>query len=203
MDSSEDKRKELNPQIVLDDSPMHAASDFKVPEGWSRREIAFYFEKALTVLNGGDFTTAQEYIDLLVNQCLAEKHWSDAFTYFLTKIKEMGLEIETAQKSLNDLNERLFYWRTVRMMIHAAGLMRYEDEIIKYEIAKYYQPTPQILPPPRTREVPIDRPKRAKPVAKPSVLRPELKPKSEPKPKATVPVKPPVRFNKPNGQPGK
>lgn len=191
-----DKKKELNPSIRLDSEPINPHDPQFAPKGWTRAEISFYFDKALKVLNAENFTTAQEYIDLLINQCLAEKHWSDAFTYFLIKIKEMGLEIETNQKSLNDLNERLFYWRTVRMMIHAAGLMRYEEEIIKYEIAKYYQPTPSLLPPPRTREVPIERRPRKKADApkRASVLNPP------PKPAVTAPkpvVKQPIRINKP------
>lgn len=196
-----DKRKDLPSTIKLDNDPAEPQDQ------WSPEEIAFYFDKALAVLNADNFTTAKEYIDLLVNQCLAEKHWSDAFTAFLTRIKEMGLEIameEADQTKLTQLNERLFYWRTCRMMIHAAGLLRYEEEILKYEIAKFYQPTPTFLPPPRTKEVPIERPRRSK-SEKPkhkSVLRPEPKPKApageqrqnKPKPK---PIKQPIKINPP------
>lgn len=197
-----DKRKELNPAIVLDDDrPIDPHAEGFIPKDWTKDEISFYFDKALKVLNSENYTTAAEYIDLLVNQCLAEKNWSDAFTYFLTKVKEMGLEIETNQKSLNDLNDKLFYWRTVRMMIHAAGLIRYEEEIIKYEIAKYYQPSPAMLPPPRVQGVPLDRTRRKKPEAKPSIFRPEPKPK----PAAVAPIpkpaaKPPARINKPGAK---
>lgn len=178
------------------------------PDGWTKEEIAFYFDKALKVLNADNFTTAPEYIDLLVNQCLAEKHWSDAFRAFLNRLKEMGLEIameESDQNRLLQLNERLFYWRTCRMMINAAGLLRYEEEIMKYEIAKFYQPinpTPT-LPPPRVQVPPNAGPRRKaeKPKHK-SVLRPEpaaARPKQQPVPKpAPKPAaKEPVRINKP------
>lgn len=196
-----DKREKLNPQITLDEDPMHdpRSPDFPKPEGWTAEEISFYFERALKVLNHDNFTTAKEYIDLLVNQCLAEKHWSDAFTYFLTKVREMGLEIETDQDKYNTIQERLFYWRTIRMQIHAAGLVRYEDEIMKYEIAKYYQPINPlpVMPQPRVREVPVARPQRRtsnpkqqQPIANPvnyagirtpRPVKPAAKPKASPR----------------------
>jgi hypothetical protein len=192
-----DKPKELNPQIQLDSEAMDPHSpSFVKPDGWTKEDISFYFDRALKVLNTENFTTAKEYIDLLVNQCLAERHWSDAFTHFLTKIKEMGLEIETDQLQYENLASKLFYWRTVRMMIHAAGLIRYEEEILKYEIAKFYAPPPPILPPPRTREVPVvsSRPRRADEKApRESILNPKPKPKP-----AAAPA--PVR-NKPKSQP--
>jgi hypothetical protein len=193
-----DKRKDLNPLIQLDTDPDAIPMPPGQPEGWTPEEISFYFERALKVLNTDDFTTAKEYIDLLVNQCLAERHWSDAFTHFLTKVKEMGLEIETDQAMLRNLNERMFYWRTVRMMIHAAGLLRYEEEIMKYEIAKFYQPPPIMLPQPRTREVPLERPRRkpARETNTNSVLRPAPAAKSQPAP---AKERPPAaaRINKP------
>lgn len=182
------------------------------PDGWTKEEISFYFDKALKVLNNDNFTTAGEYIDLLVNQCLAEKHWSDAFRSFLTRLKEMGLEIameEGEQNRLMQLNERLFYWRTCRMMIHAAGLMRYEEEIMKYEVAKFYQPVNPVptLPPPRVQPQPPAGPRRQA-VEKPkhkSVLRPDPKPAAATKPQQPAGPKPapkpaakePVRINKP------
>ena len=156
--------KKLNPDIKLDDQ--------QEPEKdkWTPEDVSFYFDKALPLLNQENYTTAQEYVDLLINQCLAEKHWSDAFTYFLTKVKEMGLEIETDQEAYRAIVGKIMHWRMVRQMINSAGLMRYEDEILKYEIAKFY-PNMQpmgTLPPSRTREVPIDRPrpKRNKPAPK-------------------------------------
>lgn len=188
-----DKRDDLNPQIRLDKDPMHDPHqpEFK-PDGWTPEDISFYFDRALKVLNTENFTTAKEYIDLLVNQCLAERHWSDAFTHFLTKVKEMGLEIETDQSQYETLASKLFYWRTVRMMIHAAGLIRYEEEILKYEIAKFYAPAP-ILAPPKTREVPVAAPRtrRAKEPERESIFRP--------KPKLATPPSP--KFNKPKPEP--
>lgn len=187
-----DKREKLNPQIKLDRDPIAdpASTQFQRPDRWTEDEISFYFDTALKVLNSDTFTTASEYVDMLVNQCLAEKHWSDAFTHFLTKVREMGLQIETDQEKYQGLQDRMFYWRTVRMMIHAAGLTRYEDEILKYEIAKFYQPPSTIptLPPARVREVPNAAPRRkavAKPKQQPS------KPSPKP-PAATRPPKPKV-----------
>lgn len=187
-----DKEKKLNPQIKLDrdpeNPPMHDPNspDFEKPEGWTREEISFYFDKALKVLNNDNFTTAKEYVDLLTNQCLAEKHWSDAFSYFLKRIQEMGLQVETDQDKYQSLSDRLFHWRTVRMMIHAAGLGAYEEEILKYEIGKYYQPPPNV-PPPKMKEVLVGRTPRRQPTQsppKPSILNPGPQPR---KPVTTEP----------------
>lgn len=162
-------KKKVNPQIKLDIEPEMDPknSDFQKPDNWTPEDIAFYFNKALATLNKDNFTTAKEYIDLLVNQCLAEKHWNDGFNYFLTKIQEMGIEVETEQDKYRNLAEKLFYWRTVRMLIHSAGLMPYEAEILKYEIAKYYpnlMPMPT-LPPAQYKEGLIGRTKRTRTTA--------------------------------------
>lgn len=165
------KDTKINPQIKLDNIPEEhnpSSSGFDKPHAWTPEEIEFYFNKALKVLNKDNYTTSKEFIDLLVNQCLAEKAWNEGFEYFLTKVKELGLSIETDQAVFKKLAERLFYWRTCRMFIHAAGLMPYEEEILKYEIAKHYQPivAPPTLPPIKRKEVP-NAPRRPRPAPAP------------------------------------
>ena len=196
----DNKRKAHNPLIQLDDeAAIDPMAPEHRPEGWTNEDISFYFERALKVLNSQNFTTAPEFIDLLVNQCLAEKHWSDAFTHFLSKIKSMGIEVETNQNFYRGLSDKLFEWRTIRMMIHAAGLLRYEEEIMKYEIAKHYAPAPPMLPPPRVREVPVAIPKRAPRASPPreSILNPKPKPRQPPPARAPAAAKPKTRINKP------
>lgn len=160
----ETQDKNTNIKLDLDPSLDPMSKEFSKPFNWSPELIEFYFNKALKTLNKENYATSKEYIDMLVNQCLAERSWNDAFSYFLTKVKEMGLEIETEQDRYKQLSERLFYWRTVRMMIHAAALMPYEEEIMKYEISKYYQPLTQMptLPPIQSREIPNARRKAKK-----------------------------------------
>lgn len=143
--------------MILDSDVMHdpRLPNFAKPDGWTEEQIKFYFEKGLKIIDGDTYTRAPEYIDLLVNQCLAQKHWHDAFTHFLEKIKEMGLQIETDQEKFKRMMERLFYLRSVRTMIYATGLNRFEDEIMKYEIGSHYAQLviPQ-YPQPRTQKEP-------------------------------------------------
>jgi hypothetical protein len=113
---------------------------------WTPELIKEYFDRALPALNTENFTTSSEWVDLLVNQCLAEKHWSEAFTHFLKEVRRLGLEIETDQRSFEQMTEKLFKFRSIRTFIQALSLGPYEEEIMKYEIARAYGNV--IIPPP-------------------------------------------------------
>ena len=181
-----DEKKDLNSksQVIPDDQ-----IDPRAGFAWDRESISLYFDKVLPSLTSRD-VNAQEFFDLLLSCCVVEKSWHEGFSAFFTKVKEMGLQVEGEQKTMQDFASKIFYWRFVRAMIFTNGLAPFEDDIMKYEIAKFYG---------------FDAPPvRAKPLNHGSANVTKPKREIRPIPKGPLSRKPkaPIRVNLNNPRPG-
>lgn len=116
---------------------------------WTEEDIKFYYDKVLDMTSKYSYIRSEEFVELLIESCLAEKALNEGLVYFLTKIKELGLEIETDQEKMTKDIDKLSRLRFYRKMIYALGLEKWEDELMKVEIAKTLNPVnpPQTLSP--------------------------------------------------------
>lgn len=114
---------------------------------WDDETIKLYQKAQKIITDNKGFTRPQEYVDLLVESCAAEKSFHEGLEYFLTKLKEMGLEVETDQQGMQNFGTKIFDLRFKRILINAAGLERFEDHIMTNEINRLYQ-TPVVVAPP-------------------------------------------------------
>ena len=120
---------------------------------WTPDAIKFYVEKFHEVTSRYEHLRAQEFVELLVESCMAERELHDGLVAFLTQIKQQGLEIETDQQKMQTDIEKLSRLRFYRKMIFALGLTQWEDELMRLEIQRIMvpgQPAPP-LPPRRTK----------------------------------------------------
>ena len=105
-------------------------------------DIKFYYDTAQDILAHTEHTRAGEYVkDVLVENCEAEKEWHLALMAFLTHIQQNGLEIEAPTKLMQEVGSKLFELRFLMKMIHAAGLGKYEEQILTLEIEKKWKVT--------------------------------------------------------------
>ena len=103
-------------------------------------DIKFYYDIGMDILARTEHTRAGEYVkDVLVENCEAEKEWHLALTAFLTYIQQNGLEIEAPTKMMQEVGSKLFELRFLLKMIHAAGLGKYEEQILGLEIEKKWR----------------------------------------------------------------
>lgn len=101
-------------------------------------EIKEYYDKLLVQLSKYTHTRAPEYVELLVDNCLAEKQWDDALKYFVRYVRSEGLEISTDQKAMKKHMEKLFELRFMRSLIHSVGLGFMEEQIMEHEVDRLY-----------------------------------------------------------------
>jgi hypothetical protein len=106
---------------------------------WMPEDIREYYDKYLKVLSTYSHTSSAEFVELLVESCLAEKNLNEGLITFLSYVKQEGLQIETEQENLNKEIARFSNLRFIRKLLHATGLGAWEDEIIKMEIQKMYR----------------------------------------------------------------
>jgi hypothetical protein len=100
--------------------------------------IKEYYDKLLPQLSKYGHTRAPEYVELLVENCLAEKQFDAAMGYFLRYVRSEGLEIDTDQKYVRKAMEKLFELRFLRALIHASGLGLLEEQILSHEVDRMY-----------------------------------------------------------------
>ena len=74
---------------------------------WNKEEIEFYYKKALKILAKGDHTQSEEYVEILTEQCMAEKEFHEGLIFFLEYIKSEGLHIETDQHEMEERFKKL------------------------------------------------------------------------------------------------
>jgi Glu-tRNA(Gln) amidotransferase subunit E-like FAD-binding protein len=117
-------------------------------------DIKFYYDKAQDMLSKYEHVKTAEWVQQLVETCLAEREFDSGLTYFIQFIRENGLEIEVDQEVIEKLMRKLFEIRFARKMIHASGLSSFEDRIINHLIDTKFIPG---LPSPPT-------PSRPKPI---------------------------------------
>jgi hypothetical protein len=104
-------------------------------------EIKEYYDKVLDQLSKYTHTRSPEYVELLVENCLAEKQWEDALAYFLRYIRAEGLEIgidNKQQTKIRKTMDKLFELRFIRGLIHSVGLGFMEEEILGLEVERLY-----------------------------------------------------------------
>lgn len=112
----------------------------KVSREWLPEEIRDYYDKYLKILSTYQHTTSKEFVELLVETCLAEKNLHEGLVQFLSYVKQEGLEIQTEQENITKNISRFSDLRFLRKLIWALGLEQWEDDIIKAEIARMYRP---------------------------------------------------------------
>ena len=120
-----------------------------MPKLKNKEDIKFYYDKAQKRLSEYHHAKAGEYVELLVETCLAEREWEEGLLYFFNYIRENGLEIYSEQEDLTRLSEQIFKLRFLKKMVHATGLGVYEERILSHEIDKIFgkrTPTSQPLP---------------------------------------------------------
>jgi hypothetical protein len=115
-------------------------SDNKTPHVWVPEDIRDYYNKYLKILSTYTHTSSKEFVELLVETCLAEKNLHEGLVQFLNFVKQEGLEIQTEQENITKNITRLSDLRFLRKLIWAMGLEKWEDDIIKSEIQKMYRP---------------------------------------------------------------
>jgi hypothetical protein len=119
----------------------------KVSHDWLPEEIRDYYDKYLKILSSYSHTSRAEFVELLVETCLAEKNLHEGLVDFLSYVKQEGLEIQTEQDHITKNISRFSDLRFLRKLIWAMGLQQWEDDIIKAEIQRIYRPpTPGIQP---------------------------------------------------------
>jgi hypothetical protein len=87
-----------------------------------------------------------EFVDLLVEACLAERSFDTAYNRFMEFIQQEGVEVEVDQPAMETYMDKLFSVRMKRKMIHALGLGRYEETILQHEIDKLFRAQPFPFP---------------------------------------------------------
>ena len=107
---------------------------------WTPDAIQFYVEKFHEVTSRYEHLRAGEFVELLVESCMAERELHDGLVAFLTQIKQQGLEIETDQQKMQTDIEKLSRLRFYRKMIFALGLTQWEDELMRLEIQRIMMP---------------------------------------------------------------
>lgn len=112
----------------------------KVSYPWVPEDIRDYYDKYLKILSSYTHTSSAEFVELLVEHCLAEKNLHEGLVQFLSYVKQEGLEIQTEQDNITKNISRFSDLRFLRKIIWALGLEQWEDDIIKAEIARMYRP---------------------------------------------------------------
>lgn len=105
-------------------------------------QIKYYYDVILPMLAKYQHTSTPEWVELLVEQCLAEKNFDQGMKMFLEHIQQNGLEIEADQRKIMEDKEKLFRLRFLRKMIHAMGLGFLEEQILGEEAEKLFRAFP-------------------------------------------------------------